>query len=597
MLAYHLVTNVHKERLKTQREAIDQVWSDNKVLSTLDRHKKKIMFGTMVGATVLTGGTALAGIAAGAGVGIGTYKLLDKTWVQAARKKLASGSSEVGTDFFNKSFLEADQEMEYLVTDVETRQALSKTTSAVAGTSAGMTAMGMVSGENVSTPPSGVEEVTPVTTEPATPTTPETVTPAEPVEANPVTPETVQPNAQSKPVIEMGDLKVMEELQPKVDEAIAEIEAGHEESPAPVVPPEAEPAPELQPESANIHTVEKNDNVWNIMEGKGPDANPVGGKSEVLQGMSLSERQHWLDKLVEYYEQHPEEAIEVGAVKSNGNIHMIHPGEEINVSMLDDKLRELMGQNIEDVPTQQPEAPIEVPAIEETPELPEVMSAELPEDFNDLTIEQMLDLSTRALNNDAQALAQIEAYGHDGNTWRGLIDTLDLREGDVNNDMTIREYLKNSQQITESLPDTSMAKEVPEVTPFNNQVPMPGDMPVREASFTPEVANSNVAPSAEQLQQNLNNYVSGVEKPNVGFIEGLFMSAPKDVSGTFDQISSINVQDMLAIDAQNSMPEGASEDGWNRWVDNIKEMISTVPANDNEPIGQYVSRIVNSQAA
>jgi hypothetical protein len=70
-----------------------------------------------------------------------------------------------------------------------------------------------------------------------------------------------------------------------------------------------------------------------------------------------------------------------------------------------------------------------------------------------------------------------------------------------------------------------------------------------------------------------------------------------NVSGTFDQIANMSVNDMMTADAANSMPAGVVEEGWNRWVAEVKELRKGIPDSGNLSVGELVSRATNSRVA
>ena len=619
MLAQHLVTGVYKKRLEVQGATINKVWNESSVgrsLGALQRNKYKTMSGIALGATVLSGGAfpvVIAGMAAGLGVGIGTYKILDKTWIASGRKKLASATSNLGSDFFEKSFLDADGEMEYLTNDIDSRTNLSKTASKIAGASAGITAAGFVGGL-------GAES-----------TIPDVI-------------------SQPEPLQEMGDASVAEKMYPDVKEAFNKdaVAAPREVTPGPpnhadVTPPaggggEAVPqgngevlseehvGPDHEPvedgdyghepneedvfaEPAVTHTVERGENAWNIMEGKGPDNNPVGGKSEIVTDMSLADRRYWLDKLFDYCDQNPEFAKEVGAVKSGGNIHLIHPGETLNVSMLDEKLVELMNQES----SGSSESLITAPEVSETPvepaptteqfsesgpvsldSTPQMESYSQVKDFNNLTIMEVEKIASDISQNSPQVDARLEELGIDKNDFKDMYQSLAGRGGELDLNMTVSDWLQNSDKMTDDLPPPANDNSVPEATPFSGELPQPGDMPVRDANFTPEA----VASDSEVVR----SYVNSVENPKIGLFDRLFLNTNPNITGTWEalnpdqmtvgqfkeMVSSPNLETELA--SHNLSAEGVT-----KWGETLQKQSELIPANDNETLTQYLSRVTSGQ--
>jgi hypothetical protein len=350
--------------------------------------------------------------------------------------------------------------------------------------------------------------------------------------------------AQPDKLIQMGDAKVAEALSDETAKVIADINAGIKPQPdfidvtppydgpkhhtpggpgwgeipeaVKIVPPNDVPPggldgvpPDLEKVPNHTYTVQKGDNLWNIMEGKGPDSNPVGGQSDVLKDLSLSERRQVLDQVFDYYEKHPEEAKVLGILKSEGDIHRIYPGEQIAVDKIDAKILELMHQNSAgEIPV--PEAK---PSIEEAGEMSPLPNEELvtePEetppgfgqetpvsdpvieetvvktpvtDINELTIKEIIELNKDVAAMKPQSIAQLEALGMDTGSFQEMFQSLDSRwhQGDVNENMTVGEYLNNTEKAS-AIEQPS----VPPATSFSNTVPQPGDMPVRDASFAAE---------------------------------------------------------------------------------------------------------------
>ncbi len=602
MFAYHVTTGTHKKRLEAQRGAVNEAWGESKVLrpvsEALAKHKKLIVPPMLLGATILNP----FGVFAGLGAGLGVKKLLDKAYVESARKRLADQQANIGENYFDKYFLEEDREMEKATALVGAREARAKTIATAAGIAAGMTAAGYVNSLGTETvnnpPPSGGETVPPG----APPSGPAEIMPEPPNHAD-VTP----PGVETEPPLEDAG----------PDHEPEETPEDHED--------ETDQDNEVGP--VRVHTVERGDNVWNILEGKGPDNNPIGGKSEVLQDMSLSERRHWLDKLVEYYEQNPQEAKELGAVKSDGVIHKIYPGEEINVTKLDEKLLELMHQNNAGevpTPTARPEVgevvlpdsaptpevrpatfPSEAPIPESRPEVlssdaalspetqnpssvPEALSSPRVTNINDMSLDEFSRLTADVALMEPSATARLAELGMDVDTFMDMSKSLVVRDGNVSYDpnMTIGEALNQ----TERMPGTSPS-DIPAATPFDGRLPQDGEVVVRDASFNPESA-VNTDPAA------LQNYVQEIEKGKSSLLWG----GRPDVAGTFDVLKNMSFADIKAVATSPDLGAelerlGIQPEGWNRWVDTINEQAKLIPANDNEQLGQYIARVVSGNRA
>lgn len=698
MLAHHLIVAVHKERLAKQKEGRGQAWEESKylrpVMESLGRRKKTVG-AVVLGAGILTAGIlpVVAGVTAGVITRFGLGRILDKTYVESARKNLAAGKEDIGNNFFEAELSDIDDQIEHLTFDVDTRQARAKTITNTAAIAAGMSAAGYASGlgvENVSNisdiPPDTPLEITPDPTKGGfvdsrtlesldMPNPSETASTdvnvgnesntAETANAQSKGPITESPDSTPKgPITESGN----NDIEPKMEEVTKEKgETGSTEKivkdknsievnpkakdyslpigtsvndlpsrgivesmpqPAPVeISPQMEanltpmttseataafgpvtgPSIEsLQSDDLVTHTVGKGDNVWNILEGKGPDANPVGGKSEVLQGMSLAERHDALDKLVEYYENHPQEAIEVGAIKSEGNIHRIYPGEEINVSMLDDKLRELLGiGEAAPEPTVAPEVTLPVEEVSEidiepepevvtdqAEEVAEVSSVEVtPEttDINNMSVGDILAMYDGVESGDAVVLEELNQMGLDKASYEALNEAIskNIRQGE-SYDLTLplNEWMNQYGQ--------SAAQETVSVPPQPNSSPI-----LDRVSYSPNdtgmVGQEAVSPLAENAEVTaaVNKYVSDVEKSS-----GLIFTKPS-VAGTFENLKSLSIGDFKSIAANDNWPtliqeRGVSGEGFERWGDALGKQVQLIPANDTETVGDYVTRIASA---
>jgi hypothetical protein len=446
-------------------------------------------------------------------------------------------------------------------------------------------------------------------------------------------------------LIEMGDAKVAEALSDKTAEVIADINAGIRPQPdfidvtppydgpahhtpggpgwgkmpevSDIIPPNNVPPsgldgvpPDLEKVPGHTYIVERGDNLWNIMEGKGPDSNPVGGQSEALKDLSLSERRQVLDQVFDYYERHPEEAKALGILKSEGDIHRIYPGEQIAVDKIDAKILELMHQNSAgEIPT--PEAR---PNIESTNEVPisgidtqaqvvEAPPTSVPEpivesptpevatneplvtDINKLTIGGLIKLAEDLAFMEPRATAQLEALGMDVESLNDMVKSLDSRvyEGDFDDNMTLGEYLNSTEK-------ASPGPSTPTATPFDRALPQAGDLPVRDASFAggPDQGIDSAA---------VRNYVSSVEKPP-GFIEKMFFNWP-NVTGTFDKIQGLTFSEIKEMATTGNLETAAERVGvdpkaYGHWMKVLEDRTVSLPAEDGETVGQYIARAVNA---
>lgn len=424
--------------------------------------------------------------------------------------------------------------------------------------------------------------------------TPDNTNP-EPIRSEPFTPERYEP-------IEPANQTVVEKsaAAPKGDR-LADLPAKNldrvPQSPADAVIPETSradhvPVPEAKPEIPGYKVV-PGDNTWNVMEGKGPDTHPVGGQSELLKGMSLAERRDSLNTLIQYMEEHPDFTKGVGI--SSGDPYKIYPGEHLNVSVMDEKMGELLSQ---DVPVPTPKPPVE--ALTNAP-TPEIGSVEQPDgsvtvfglggdefveenpvsDVHQMTVNDALNLYRGVEVSDPTALKLVDDMGMDKAAYEEVVRTLLAHDqGQVQSlDLKVGEYLKqNPNSVNAPAPVTPAPQEAP-VSNINAAA--------QEASFI----------ATEADPQAVQQFVADTEKSS-GF---LFSSQP-DVSGSFDRMKDMTVGDMknMAIDPQLAsklQQLGLTQDGWNRWSERVADLIKQQPANDNETLAQYINRTVNTRAA
>ncbi len=505
MFSYHVTTGIHRKRVEAQREAVNEAWGESKVLrpvsEALAKHKKLIVPPMLLGATILNP----IGVFAGLGVGLGAKKLLDKAYVESARKRLAGQQANIGENYFDRSFLEEDREMEKATALVSAREARAKTMATAAGIAAGMTATGYVNGLDTGS-----------------------------VNVTPGGPDSAPPDSFDS----SDDLSEPKVADKTIDEAKVSAEKADAKPPVEAAGPDREPGVAPDPEAAEdhedeiegdeagpvvIHQVESGDNLWNIMK----------SESTVLRDMSPAEQNHWQDKLWDYYEMNHEEAEELGVVKSHGDVHKIYPGEEINVTKLDEKLLELMHQNNAG----------EIPAPTPRPEVGEVV----------------------------------------------LPDQAPIPEPNPSN-------LPNEVQVPAARPEAVvLPSEAP--IPQSNSVEvasLPDSAPVPETR--PEMAMSETTPSVEAVSDDVavQNYVQEVEKGKSSLlwggrpdVAGTF-DALKGM--TFADIKAVATSPDLGAELDRL---GLQPDGWNRWVDTINEQAKLIPANDDEQLGQYIARIVS----
>ena len=632
-LSHHLTIQVYKERLKQQEkllEAADQNSLPGKTIEKLRQHKVATIGAATLGAGLVVAYAPVLAARAliGAGVGLltrgGVNKVLDRTYVEKARKNLKTATATLGDDYFSKSFIESDKEMERLAKNVGAREARAKTMGTVAGIAAGGTSayyagsyIGGLVGEGVNAPVAkGAAPAEPFysdqkdadlgpvkskepfyypdhldSTEPKEPFYPDqkdadldpikSAKSIEPIVEPKYYPDhldshgikrpihqpletgdmnvseamqskvekviaDIQSGARPEPKFQtpevdlrarphvtapidtptapeaMGDAKVSEAVQPEVEKGMADIKSGLKEGPSISTPKEA-PIPEAKPDiptpkEAPIptprpvieHTVMKGDTTWDIQM----------SKSEVFKEMTPLERESALNKLLDYSDKNPEFAKEVGALKS-GDLNKIYPGETIKVSLIDAKLRELLGMNVE--------LPKEVPVPEARPENPLPNEAPIPTP----------------------------------------------RPEEVT--------LPNEVAVPESRPANPLPNEAPIPTPRPEAVVLPEEAPIP----TPNPEAVSVAIESPAVKA----YVTGVEKG------GGFLFGRPDVSNTFAQLEKYTFAELNDMAANDNFPKEVNKEGIGRWSEEIGKLIEKTPAKDNETLGAYIARAVNARAA
>ena len=449
-------------------------------------------------------------------------------------------------------------------------------------------------------------------------------------------------------------------------------------------------------EPAVTHTIEPGGNGWNTMK----------DHSSVLKDLPLAEQNKWQVKLWDSLT--PQEAMDAGFVKSGGNVDLVHPGETINVSMLDQRLTELMQQESADIPVPTPR-PEDISSLEGGP----VKDIATFADLNKLRVGDVLELQQKVMQGDAGAISKMDSLNLDKGSLQDFVNTImEKGSGDVNGNLTVEEYFKSTPDVShdiidptvdprgeiDTLNDTSntvreagltpetksitvksplgedvvinrvtdvnqmnlneagylynaanasdpgalklieemgmdresymemykslgvrgqynadmtvsdwlqasrqgesgliegrgTAPEVPPATPFGGPIPQPGDMPVREASLTPEAVNDNV-------QQAVQSYVSGVE--NGGILSSLFGDS---IAGTFEKIADLNfgqIKEMAASGNMRSIVDqlGVTETGYEKWMNKLQTEVANNPAlSDSETLRQYLARINTPQVA
>lgn len=651
MLSYKLVISPRKEQIAIQEGvagSFPESATSKRIKSSLETMRKYryVRWGaTAVGYGVLAGATGGLGVAALAGggyaarvagaVGLGGYF---GTMFRAAGEKregnkaqaLSVAESQASNSLFERGYTETDAEIEKLTRAVEVEKAKTRITSSAAAVGFGVIGGGLSGvvadsvefgsgGTNTKIPPikemgdaSVAEKMYPEVKEAFNEdgvSTPREITPESPNHAD-MTP----PSGGSEAVPQDNGKELMQEdlspdHEPHSDEDVYENSDEDENNPENA----GEPI---------THTVERGDNAWNIMEGKGPDNNPVGGKSEIVTDMSVQDRRYWLDKVFDYCDKNPDFAKEVGAVKSGGNIHLIHPGETVDVSMLDQKIVELMNQeagNNIPTPTPRPEDVVSGESLITTPDVSETSTESTPraeqfsesgpvkmvtgpqmesysdiKDFNKLTILEVEKIAFDISQNNPGVEARLEELDIDKNDFKGRYESMSRRGGELKPEMTVTEWLTNSDKMTDDLPPSPKDNSEPPATPFGDTLPQPGDMPVRDASFIPEAANDNGAA--------VKAFVNGVENQKPGLIDSLFFGGGPNISGTWEALNPDQMtigQFKELVSSPNLQAElstrGLSAEGVTAWGETLQKQDQLIPAQNDETLISYLERVTSGQ--
>ncbi len=115
---------------------------------------------------------------------------------------------------------------------------------------------------------------------------------------------------------------------------------------------------------------------------------------------------------------------------------------------------------------------------------------------------------------------------------------------------------------------------------------------VSETEIAPDVSESTSNETSIE-SPSVKQYVSGVEKSTGGWL----FNGRTDVSGTFDAIKGLRLSQINEMVANDSLPDGIKQEGWDRWVAEVKDQLIAVPANGDEALGQYVARLANTRTA
>lgn len=424
-----------------------------------------------------------------------------------------------------------------------------------------------------------------------------------------------------------------------------------------------EPASEVV--GVGSYEVKSGDNLWNIMEGSGPDSNPQGGLSEVVKDMPQGERNVALDTLFDYMNANPEFTKSVGI--PSGDPDLIRTGDNIDIAALDAKMTELLGQKAEimpDVATSEvasvevPPAPApvseEVPAeplvadlaketaipvrvepvvetgpvavkseVLETPigepnvtpvevvpatyETPAVASAEAPvdlaayEELKDLTVGEMLDLQqTLIAGGGSESLLKLGVTPEE--LQESINWIMEHGEGDIDRSLTFDTYIDKFKYIEFDPSAKPVEGDYDYVVENDETVPEMTETPASTAAVElaplPEGTETAIANAVPTLDQQVNNYITTIEKGEPGFL-GMIGGTPS-VEGTYAKMADVPLGDVISLeqdpDALTTFfsEKDITEEGWNRWLDTINEMHTKVPASESETLGQYVTRFAEA---
>lgn len=614
-LAHKLVVGVHQNRVAIQEKVAIEAEKLSRIRPVLETMRKyryvrwgatALGYAAIAGATGGVGAAALAGGAYGArlvgamafGSAAGSLqRVVGSRFEKRTVVALAKGESEVKSDFFNRGFTASEAEIDSLARHVEEVRGLNKTMAVGHAIGAGFVG-GAAVGDSF-------DALTPDV--PSTPYTPSPVPNGEgggtPHVEKPTIPDSKSPV--NPPATADTAPKVPNESSPKVEDVprvVPEENTPTTPETKPSTPEQTEPTPpseEVIPESPEVfHKVVSGENAWNIMEGRGPDAHPVGGKSVFLQDKNLpvGERQALLDKAIDYLEKNPEAAKEIGAVKSDGNIHKIYPGEVLNISKFDDLLRNIYEGND---PAGAAEAPLneefyEDLGTDEEPHEPE----DAVTDMNNVTLSEMFALSKGISVSDPDALARLGELGWNVDDFTDMISTLRKFGGDeaINLDTTtVGDFLNNSKKVFDNstpgeettIPKTTPYGRTPEGKPYGDYHLLYEGQEVKNASLSPEAAT-------ETTGQSLNSFVRGIEQPRNGIFDTLFGMGKPNIAGTFDQMKDLSMGQLREMVANDELPAAVSDDeAFDRWM----EVVKNVPADDGETFAAVVDRVANSRIA
>lgn len=694
-LAYKMGVGLHKQRIDVQKQVLSERWDQSKIfkpcLDTIARHKGKSIAALAVGAAVI-GGTAVATggasvLAAGLVAGLGTRYGLNwagkKTYVRSAEKNLHQAGNQLKDNFFEKSLTETDAEIEKWAHQIVLREARVRTGSRIAGAAASFAAAGITSGRidiglgdvfggNNGSVPTGVPKV-PFGSSPVDggmvsgPPSgegsivlndiPDPKLEGVPPDLNNVPEQSPSPyegGMVSGPGPEGGSTVLSDIPDPKLEGVPPDLEVKGGMHLPDIPDPRMEGVPpglEAGSESPIVqHTVVKGENAWNIMEGRGPDANPVGGKSLYLKELNLpmGERQALLDEAVKYLEQDTDLAKEIGAVKSNGNIHKIYPGEKINITKFDELLRNLYEGNdpgaVIEAPTdedfyedlgsdEEPHEPVEegggggstveykaadpkaVSFLEELNKLGEyhremldranpAQRANLAEIYSKQVDLKIQNFAASLNPNYVEGMPQ-PATPADMERALTLLGEArgqfaDVAFGDGNGQISPAE-MEAAGKTFAGNPALSLLEQKlggSNLFASNDSVPAvtPDNVATSELVSSPEaVADVSDQNYESDFQEALNDFVRSIEQPRGrGFLDilDIFGTRQPNIAGTFDQMKGISMGELREMVANDELPENVSDEGFDRWWGEV----AGAAADNDERFGDVVARLVANRS-
>lgn len=349
LLAQKLVVRNTEERLSLQAKVLREKYPNGtpagRVMEWMKAHPKTRIAGTVgayaliglatggVGAAAVAGGARLGGVfasmAAGGAAGAGMKKLLDRFYVRGRKEAHEDVTYDTRRTLFAEDIASLEAEFEESARELATAKRRARVASVGAAAAAGM----VVGGSMTSAAEAAGTDVMDAGVQSEADQDARAV-------------RTVNPDQGDLTASRHVPAPEQSELSPEA--ARAELDRAGEAVWAPLHDlPEThrEQLPEISSAEGHLYTVQAGNNAWNIMEGTGPDANPVGGQSEFLNGKTLAERRHALDTLFEYMEKNPEFTKSVGI--ESGDPNLLEPGEQLNITMMDDKMRELLGASEE----------------------------------------------------------------------------------------------------------------------------------------------------------------------------------------------------------------------------------------------------------